>query len=1056
MSALSGDVNGDGRVSGPDVLYLGSHMGEVANGESPASPADCADTNGNGFVDTGDIIEIGAHYREEEDGVEFYRSMSDTVLGPYQPVATIDRPEGDGSDPLWDACQPAYGTDTEPIVDMPDHFPYFYKAAAYYYDPDTGLTSYGPDSAFATGNNVLYMEVDEETHEYGNGDDIIVSFNLGAMESTDNLTVHVTFDPLAVDLDIESWVPGDFFGPNQSHTIFYTEGTGFFDLAINDLGNPNSGDGWLGDLTFTIEQDDYQTNFLIGIDPLQGSFYEDASGSQVQFVSVGDTWAKWGEGTRPPLGVPQCYRFFDMISSTDGTGNWNFWSAPDDQNEETMWHFTNWTFCSGPSSMWFGQPGSDPPTYGDRAHDYADTVPIDLTDFTDPEGPIPSLTFKYWHNFEQVLPPVDYGRLLISSAPYETWDEIQVFSGDSVPDGPGDPEDPNPCPDWTSFAYSLENYIGDFIKIRFEGVSDFSNPQPFQGMAVDSVAVGFEAGTGGSGAKKVRLLAVQDYSNDSYNSWNPIVSSFEELGIEEADEAADDSYVVFNNYSSSYTTYFVDEELLEDFNAIYWFNGTYYYGTLWGSDDERELIKDWIEGEEGRLFVWNGYHYSPRYFGYSSSYDQYDPEWMEDTFGLQISNGYRYCRDYAPSTIEAEVGEMYEDLDGESFGSYYNGTYAYAYDWVYNEDTTVPLGHMADWVYIYNYYYPSWDGPANFAWHKDDTGSHAIYDEAMPNMLDTDVVNLRTQLWFEETGFTLPAESWTEGGDCIIDDVLPSPDNGPGFSWGGAIYEGGGGGTDKPIRLLAVQDYYSDSYGNWPVIISSFENLGLEEDDEAADGAYVVFNNYSSTYQTYYIDEDLMGDFNAIYWFNSTYYYGTLWGSDTERELIKDWIEGEEGRLFVWNGYHYSPRYFGYSPSYDQYDPEWMEDTFGLQISNGYRYQRQYPGPGDIVAYSGEMYEDLDGEDLYSYYYGQQNYYVYAYDWLYNEDTTTALAYLGTYNYTYQYPSGSWSGPAHFAWYKDDNGSHAIYDETMPNALPEEAGYLRTQLWFEKTGFTLP
>jgi hypothetical protein len=70
--------------------------------------------------------------------------------------------------------------------------------------------------------------------------------NVGAMEATDNMTLHIMFDPLGVELDAESWVPGDFFGPNQSQTLFYSQGTGFFDIILSDLGNPGSGDGWLG------------------------------------------------------------------------------------------------------------------------------------------------------------------------------------------------------------------------------------------------------------------------------------------------------------------------------------------------------------------------------------------------------------------------------------------------------------------------------------------------------------------------------------------------------------------------------------------------------------------------------------------------------------------------------------------------------------------------------------------------------------------------------------------------------------------------------------------
>jgi hypothetical protein len=427
---------------------------------------------------------------------------------------------------------------------------------------------------------------------------------------------------------------------------------------------------------------------------------------------------------------------------------------------------------------------------------------------------------------------------------------------------------------------------------------------------------------------------------------------------------------------------------------------------------------------------------------------------MEETFGLQISNAYRYCYTYqAPSYIVAEEGEMYEDIDGEDYGSYYGSSYAYAYDWFYDDTTTVALAYMGDWNYSYDYPDTGWTGPAYFAWYKSDNGSHALYDEAMPTMLDTSVLLTRTQLWFETAGFVLPAESWTEEGDCIIDDILPTPDAGPGFSWGGGVGVEQGDPNEKRVRLLAVQDYYSDYYGNWPLIIDAFEELGLEEDEDAGDDMYVVFNNYSSTYTQYFITEDMLADFNAIYWFNSTYYYGTLWGADAERTLVQDWVEGEQGRFFAWNGYHYSPRYFGYNSSYPQYDPTFMEETFGLLISNGYRYCYTYNAPSDIVAEPGEMYESLDGEDYGSYY---NSSYAYAYDWFYDDETTVALAYMGTWNYSYDYPDTGWTGPAYFAWCKSDNGSYTLYDEAMPNMLDYDVLLLRTQEWFTWAGFTLP
>jgi hypothetical protein len=318
-------------------------------------------------------------------------------------------------------------------------------------------------------------------------------------------------------------------------------------------------------------------------------------------------------------------------------------------------------------------------------------------------------------------------------------------------------------------------------------------------------------------------------------------------------------------------------------------------------------------------------------------------------------------------------------------------------------------------------------------------------------MLDEDTCNLRTQIWFENAGFTLPAESWTEEGECVVDDVLPSPDNGPGFGWGGGIYEGGGGGgsTEKHASVLLVSDSSTfNYYSQMTLWADALEELGLEEDTsgDIGDDMYYVFNNYSSSYSTYFISEDLLSNANAIFWTPVTSYYGYFLGSSTERDLIVEWAENTDGAFVAFCPYYFASYYMCSYSGAPNYAPTFMNEFMGLQSgdSTGYGYASGIFTANPIAD---TFYEPMGNL--------QMHYYTSTSGYNYMNMTVPNTGNGGHAVLKYQDGGRNCA----FARIDEDNDYVAVWDINMPSQFSGgQTEYLltRTQVWLEENGFTLP
>jgi hypothetical protein len=437
----------------------------------------------------------------------------------------------------------------------------------------------------------------------------------------------------------------------------------------------------------------------------------------------------------------------------------------------------------------------------------------------------------------------------------------------------------------------------------------------------------------------------------------------------------------------------------------------------------------------------NVYYYTLYVFG-EPYYSNYDPNWCKDFLGVGGDYNYIYGYQYGSTTMDCDSGELYEDLDGTTIlWGYYGGTYIDFYGWpIWDTNETAGLFKLAQVTY---------GTPQYLAFHKNDTGSNVVVDQITPNQLSQNDVNARTQVWFEGTGFTLPAESWDpETGECVVDDVLPTPDNGPGFSWGGGVYEGGGGGpSGKSASVLLVNDMSYDSYGQLNMWSAALEELGFEEDTsgDIGDDMYYKFTNFSYTYAQYFITADLLENTNAIFWSAGSDYYGYFLGSSAERQLLMDWLDETDGAFLQLSADYFSTYYLiGYTgaPNYSPiFMPEYVGISYGSGGGSGYggTWFNVSPEPGGLL-------EPIGNFQLH--WWQQLNYYSFMND-VTLTNGATPLCYF----------NDPLMKDIMFHRHDDDDDYDVVYDTRLPSAFSgggEDTLVSIMEALLDGCGFTLP